>query len=551
MRLCWDRCGQVVLLAGLVLAATAPAASAVVMPRVPATDDHGAEAEDSRIALLEALVRGLQAEVTQLRDRDREQQELLEQLLDGTVATRRRAQRAGGGQTVSIYTRQLTRHPDGGPGRGLRRRAQATSGQMCDATTVSVRAAAVTAMCCDEPDEDCSAGHPATCNADCSDVLLPYFTDCQLAMPAEEAKVLHGVLQLCQVAIVEREEAAGESLAMQLLLSCDTGAGADVDDCVPVCSEALHGDLLLANIDGEDSKYSCELHHGQFSWMGAASDGGYLGRDSIAFLSSLLSGAAGAYILTVIEDADINTDARIEPGMHVSIIGDAGLPQAPAWGTGSLWVGDQATLAVEYILLDLSATITVVEGGNLALSDMTIHASALEWAERAGSTLKLSHVEFVGPSFVIGDPCSAEGASVHPMGSVIGGDEPVVGSGVIEFLPDGGYGNDVTCTWTLACDNPTIEFTELGSEECCDKVHLFGASTEMDWSGSVPGEHISGELPTPRPEYTAPPGAPPTLVFTSDPAGNGKGFVCVCSPRLASDLTSLRLWFSANSFCIA
>lgn len=33
--------------------------------------------------------------------------------------------------------------------------------------------------------------------------------------------------------------------------------------------------------------------------MGAASDGGYLGKDVLAFLSSLLSGAAGAYRITI------------------------------------------------------------------------------------------------------------------------------------------------------------------------------------------------------------------------------------------------------------
>jgi hypothetical protein len=30
---------------------------------------------------------------------------------------------------------------------------------------------------------------------------------------------------------------------------------------------------LLLNIDGNDSKLSCELHHGLYSWMGEATDG--------------------------------------------------------------------------------------------------------------------------------------------------------------------------------------------------------------------------------------------------------------------------------------
>ena len=210
---------------------------------------------------------------------------------------RRRTQRAGAGgdaaqpRSVNIYTRQLSRAPaaPGAPSRGRRRR-RLQAPQPCSAASVGARSSAVHAMCCDEPSEDCSGGQPHTCNADCAAVLLPYYDDCELAMPAGEVKVLHPVVQLCQASIVARD---GESLAMQLLLSCDDGTTAD--ECVPRCSPALHGDLLLANIDGEDSKYSCELHHSLFSWMGAASDGGFLGQDSVALLSSLLSRAAGAY----------------------------------------------------------------------------------------------------------------------------------------------------------------------------------------------------------------------------------------------------------------
>ena len=59
--------------------------------------------------------------------------------------------------------------------------------------------------------------------------------------------------------------------------------------------------------------------------MGSASDGGYLGEDVNAFLSSLLSGAARAYVCAVDDDAGINTDATIQPGMHVHTNGDVGL----------------------------------------------------------------------------------------------------------------------------------------------------------------------------------------------------------------------------------
>ena len=48
-------------------------------------------------------------------------------------------------------------------------------------------------------------------------------------------------------------------------------ASADVASCVPVCSAEHHGYELLATIDGTDTKFSCNIAHGLYSWMGAAS----------------------------------------------------------------------------------------------------------------------------------------------------------------------------------------------------------------------------------------------------------------------------------------
>ena len=52
---------------------------------------------------------------------------------------------------------------------------------------------------------------------------------------------------------------------------------ADVASCVPPCNAEHHGYELLATIDGTDTKFSCDLAHGLYSWMGAASEGGYRG----------------------------------------------------------------------------------------------------------------------------------------------------------------------------------------------------------------------------------------------------------------------------------
>eukprot|EP01052_Picozoa_sp_SAG31_P016495 SAG31_NODE_1094_length_9945_cov_3.834349_15_plen_148_part_00 len=139
-------------------------------------------------------------------------------------------------------------------------------------------------------------------------------------------------------------------------------------DCCSSCS-----DLLLANIDGEDSKYSCELHHSLYSWMGSGSDGGYLGRDAVTFLSSLLSGAAGAYRLVVTEDAEIHTDVRIEPGMDVHIVGAIALGDAiPTWGSGSFSVGERAKLSLARLILDLQARIVAVAGADVFLAQMSL-----------------------------------------------------------------------------------------------------------------------------------------------------------------------------------
>ena len=82
--------------------------------------------------------------------------------------------------------------------------------------------------------------------------------------------------------------------------------GTAAADCVPECSERYHGYLMLLNIDGDDSKLSCELHHGYYSWVGAATDGGYMGADAQSFFSAVVSGAAGVYIVTLTADAGIS-----------------------------------------------------------------------------------------------------------------------------------------------------------------------------------------------------------------------------------------------------
>jgi hypothetical protein len=163
-------------------------------------------------------------------------------------------------------------------------------------------------------------------------------------------------------------------LAHEFNLVCVDGA---VGSCVPACSEALRGDLLLMNLGGEDSKYSCELHHGLHSWVGAATDGGYLGSDVQTFLSAVLSGAAGYYALTLGADAGVAVDVVIHPGQDVRISGGA---SASSWGLGSFTVQQGGSLLVAGVALAGTRTrwgwsgeaITVQGGGTATVSGASL-----------------------------------------------------------------------------------------------------------------------------------------------------------------------------------
>jgi hypothetical protein len=197
---------------------------------------------------------------------------------------------------------------------------------------------------------------------------------------------------------------------------------ADVASCVPPCNVEHHGFELLATIDGTDTKFSCNLAHGLYSWMGAASEGGYLGADAQSFFSAVVSGAAGSYFVTLAADAGIHTDLVITPGQDVRISGDPGLAVAPSWGS-SFTVQERGSLLLTYISVEgddrhsvyltlmagssvslrmctgLSSTsfsLSDMGGGSQSFSSMTVPRSTLSNVERMlrgpGNTLQLSAV---------------------------------------------------------------------------------------------------------------------------------------------------------------
>eukprot|EP01052_Picozoa_sp_SAG31_P014912 SAG31_NODE_943_length_10852_cov_22.874454_3_plen_128_part_00 len=117
-----------------------------------------------------------------------------------------------------------------------------------------------------------------------------------------------------------------------------------------------HGYEMLATVDGTDTKFSCNLANMLFSWVGAAALGGFLGQNVAAFVSAVISGAAGTYVLTLMEDADVGTDLVIQPGQVVVISGDAGLAEPPRWGKvrgeqvdGRFTIAMSASLSMSYM----------------------------------------------------------------------------------------------------------------------------------------------------------------------------------------------------------
>ena len=267
---------------------------------------------------------------------------------------------------------------------GGHRRAQSGT---CAAGAVAARADAINTACCDESGEDCSAGHPHTCNEDCAAQLLPFWDDCQEALGPESASQFGSAVALCRP----------PSLAEQLNVQCTDGT--PTEDCVPTCTRELNGFLLLMNIDGEDTKLTCELHHGLDSWVGAASGGGYLGSDVTSFYSAVTVGAAGSYFVTLTQDADITSNLFFEQDQFARIAGDRALGASPSWaprswslpssysGNADFRVKAGATLSLENLLL--SSPIVVL--GTATISNCNM-APAGYWAPSVVSGGALTYV---------------------------------------------------------------------------------------------------------------------------------------------------------------
>eukprot|EP01047_Picozoa_sp_COSAG01_P055485 COSAG01_NODE_6183_length_3804_cov_14.985965_2_plen_671_part_00 len=250
---------------------------------------------------------------------------------------------------------------------GRHRRTQ--KAEVCTEAEVPQRLNAINWECCDETTESCRSGTPETCNIGCAAVVLPFWAECRApfirTVPQGTVDTFREVVDKCQ-----RNESAAEKkpLATEFALVCESH---NVANCIPNCTEALHGDILLATVDGDDSAYTCEVHHGMYSWNGKAGAGGFMGSDILSFIASVLSGAGGFYAALVLENnAHVDVELLVQPQQSVSIRGDPGVQSdgggsQPIWGRGGFTVQQYGSLTVKNLLVQ--GDIIIKTGGEARL----------------------------------------------------------------------------------------------------------------------------------------------------------------------------------------
>ena len=86
----------------------------------------------------------------------------------------------------------------------------------------------------------------------------------------------------------------------------------------------------------------------------------------------MLSGAAGTYLATLTEDANIGTDLVVEPGQQVLVSGDAtaAAPDRPAWGRGAFSIRERGLLSLSDVRLE--SQLDVLPGARLILQAATV-----------------------------------------------------------------------------------------------------------------------------------------------------------------------------------
>eukprot|EP01052_Picozoa_sp_SAG31_P038897 SAG31_NODE_5285_length_2632_cov_81.761942_1_plen_600_part_00 len=136
---------------------------------------------------------------------------------------------------------------------------------------------------------------------------------------------------------------------------------ANLTVCTPECNSFKYGYLLSMEVDGRGTVMTCNVMDGSYAWQGQASLGGFIGSNPQAFLSAVLSGASGTYLLRADgASLGIDTDITIQPGQRVQIIANGA-----QWGRGTITIQDQGSL--ELIGVELFVSFTI-DSGTCALS---------------------------------------------------------------------------------------------------------------------------------------------------------------------------------------
>eukprot|EP01052_Picozoa_sp_SAG31_P015139 SAG31_NODE_964_length_10697_cov_6.821004_6_plen_1479_part_01 len=257
------------------------------------------------------------------------------------------------------------------------------------------------------------AGFPDTCSASCTTVYTEFYESCHesiiASMPATEQTQFDGFYNTCteaaqqaaaalegaspamifHVVVIDPEAeqqaamfnggsspdtshfgpvdlpnappptpASGAVAAQEFRVVCTL---ANLTVCTPECNSFTYGFLLSMEVDGRGTVMTCNVMDGSYAWQGQASLGGFIGSNPQAFLSAVLSGASGTYLLRA-EGASlgIDTDITIRPGQRVQIIANGA-----QWGRGTITIQDQGSLELVGVELFVSFTI---DSGTSALS---------------------------------------------------------------------------------------------------------------------------------------------------------------------------------------
>eukprot|EP01043_Picozoa_sp_COSAG02_P014153 COSAG02_NODE_578_length_20075_cov_93.607930_10_plen_879_part_00 len=119
----------------------------------------------------------------------------------------------------------------GGHRRQLQGGGYGVGGEVCSSAELSTRSAAVTAECCDEEGEDCSSGAPASCNAGCAAVLVPYYQDCADSLQSFQGGA--ALVEVIQTAALLCDEAVGLQIPGMVAAGyqCTCADGWSGEDC--------------------------------------------------------------------------------------------------------------------------------------------------------------------------------------------------------------------------------------------------------------------------------------------------------------------------------